>query len=73
MLVDPIHKTSRIGDKEGDNLSLSTLLRELEIKEEQYVYDCVMGENLIPNMPKHIMYQGNVEGTSQILSVIIID
>lgn len=73
MLVDPVHKTSRVGNREGDNLSLSILLRELGIKEEEYVHDCIMGENLIPNMPKHIMCQGNIEGTSQILSVIIID
>lgn len=73
MLVDPIHKTSRIGDKEGDNLSLPILLRELGIKEEEYMYKELLGETIIPNMPKHTMYQGNIEGTSQVLSVIIID
>ena len=73
MLVDPMHKTSRVGDREGDNLSLSILLRELGIKEDGFMYSHIKGESTIPNMPKHTMYQGNIEGTSQILSVIIID
>lgn len=75
-LVDPINRTSSMGDRlYADNCNeIEAILRELHINSDDYIQcaSCTRPNNTVPNMPDYYIVQGYIDGTSKLFTAIVI-
>lgn len=77
-VVDPVNKTSITGDKEynsnSNEIVLETLLRELHLNKDDYAEYVPVTKpyDAVPNMPDYYMSHGYIDGTSKLITIIII-
>lgn len=77
-IIDPINKTSITGDRvtneENNTRILEILLKELHLSKEDYAeyVPATKPSDAVPNMPDYYMSHGYIEGTSKLVTVVII-
>lgn len=77
-LIDPVNKDNITGDRvypdsSNENI-LGILLRELHLNKDDYAefVPATKPCDAVPNMPDYYMSHGYIEGTSKLITIIII-